>query len=198
MTTKIISLIFISKKERKGENKLNEMWKNLSGYEGLYQVSSLGRVRSLDRIITDSHCSRLMKGKFLKATTHNGKHPYKYVSLSKKGHIEKAFIHQLVAKTFIPNPKEKPQVNHIDGDPTNNILTNLEWVTNAENTQHAYDNLLNQKKQLSIRYNGETHSLRKWCKLFNLDYKKTWNRYKVLGWSIQRCFESEVMFPCHK
>lgn len=164
-----------------------EQWKDVSGYEGLYQVSSLGRVRSLDRVIIDNCCKRKLKGKLLKSTQHNGKQPYKYVSLSKDGIIKKIFIHRLVAEAFIDNPEGKLQVNHIDGNPSNNLVNNLEWVTNAENTQHAYDTKLNKKKQLHIKYNGETKSLRKWCKELNLNYKKVWWRIHN-GWSIERAF----------
>lgn len=170
-----------------------EIWKDIKNYEGLYQISNYGIVKSLERVIVDSYCTRIIKGKILKSTNHNGKQPYRYVSLSKNGVIEKAFMHRLVAQTFIPNPDNKPQVNHIDGNVLNNYIENLEWVTNAENTQHAYDTFLNKKNQLTVEYNNEIHSLRKWCKVLNLNYKKTWQRYKILGWSIQQCFQSEVM-----
>lgn len=116
-----------------------EQWEDVKGYEGYYQVSDLGRVRSLERTIIDSLCTRIFKGKVLKQTEHNGKQPYFYVTLSKSRKNKKLLVHRLVAETFIPNEDNKEQVNHIDGDPQNNTIINLEWVTNAENTQHAYD-----------------------------------------------------------
>lgn len=165
-----------------------EEWKDVKGYEGLYQVSNIGRVRSLDRVIIDTWCKRHIKGKMLKVTQHNGKQPYEYVSLSKDGIVNKVFVHRLVAQAFISNSINLPQVNHKDGNVLNNNYKNLEWVTNAENTQHAYDTKLNKKQQLPIRFNGEIKSLRKWCKELNLNYKKVWWRVHN-GWSIERAFD---------
>ena len=125
---------------------MTETWRFINGFENLYEVSNFGKVRSVDRIIIDTHCARLFKGKLLKATKSNGKQPYYYISLSKFGKVKKCFIHRLVAETFIENPFNKLQVNHIDGNPLNNRVDNLEWVTNAENTQHAYDIKLNKLK----------------------------------------------------
>lgn len=171
----------------------NEIWKPIKNYEGLYEVSNLGRVKSVDRVVIDSHCTRIMKGKILVPTKINGKQPYCYVSLSKDGKPRKTFVHRLVAKTFLDNPMKKEQVNHIDGNVLNNEVSNLEWCTNAENTQHAYDTWLNQNGQLHITYKGETHSLMKWCRELGLNYKRTHCRIKYLGWSIERAFKKEVM-----
>lgn len=178
----------------------SEIWKDIKGYEGYYQVSNYGRVRSLDRTVVDSWCTRNLKGKILKQTKHNGKQKYYYVSLSKDNQIKKVFVHRLVARAFISNMKIKPQVNHKDGNPFNNKVENLEWVTNAENTQHAYDTKLNKKNQLPISFNGQTKSLRKWCRELNLNYKSTWYRLNN-GWSIEKIFcntNKEVMPKCHK
>lgn len=70
---------------------------------------------------------------------HIGKNGYKVVSLYNKGETKDCLLHRLLALAFIPNPENKPQVNHIDGVKTNNALANLEWVTQSENIQHAYD-----------------------------------------------------------
>lgn len=165
-----------------------EVWKDIIGYEGYYQVSDCGRVRSCERIVKDSKCTRVFNGKILNPTESNGKQPYYYVSLSKSGKTRKKMVHVLVAIAFIPNPENKPQVNHKDGNPQNNHADNLEWVTNAENTQHAYDKHLRQKRVIMIEYQGRTQNLRKWCVELGLDYKKTWYRMNVLDWSIDRCF----------
>jgi len=162
-----------------------EIWKDIVGYEEIYQVSNLGNVRSLNRTIVDSWCTRVFKGKVLTQSIHNGKQPYYYVTLSKQHKSKKCFVHRLVAEAFVPNLEDKPQVNHIDGNPQNNNSINLEWVTNAENTQHAYDTKLNKKNQLQIKFKGEVKSLRKWCKELNLDYKTVWWRVRN-GWSIDR------------
>ena len=137
-----------------------EIWKDINGYESLYQVSSYGKVKSLDRTIVDSWCTREFKGQILTPTKHNGKQPYLYVSLSRQGKVKKVFIHQLVAETFIPNPGNKPQVNHKDGNPQNNLVSNLEWVTNAENTQHAYDTGLNSKSKKCTLININTKEIK--------------------------------------
>ena len=154
-------------------------WKPIKHFETLYEVSSIGEVRSVKT------------QKVLHGTKHNGKQPYLYVSLCKNGKVTKKLIHRLVAETFIENPLNKPQVNHIDGNPLNNCVENLEWVTNAENTQHAYDTKLNKLKQLHIEYMGKVKSLRSWCKELGFDYKKTWLRYKRLNWSIEKCFSTK-------
>lgn len=156
-----------------------ELWKPIKNFEAFYEVSSVGEVKNIK------------SQKILHATKHNGKQPYLYVSLCKNGKVTKKFVHRLVAETFIENPLNKPQVNHKDGNPLNNYVENLEWVTNAENTQHAYDTKLNKLKQLHIEYMGKVKSLRSWCKELGLDYKKTWSRYKILNWSIEKCFSTK-------
>lgn len=103
-----------------------EIWKDIKGYEGLYQVSDLGRVKSFKR---DSE--RILKP--LTKTT-----GYKSVTLSNKQVKHQSInVHRLVADAFIPNPDNKPQVNHIDEDKTNNMVSNLEWVTAKENANHG-------------------------------------------------------------
>lgn len=101
---------------------MKEIWKEVFDYEGLYWVSNKGRVKS--------------KRKLRKISTK--KDGYLYVSLSKKGIVKTFLVHRLVAITFIQKTHKKTEVNHIDGDKTNNHVSNLEWVTSSENTKHAY------------------------------------------------------------
>lgn len=111
-----------------------EIWKDIQGYEGIYQVSNLGRVKSLPRYIPDNPLGSRSKELILKPdVVTNPTTKYKRVTLSKKGVTQRIFIHRLVASAFIPNPDNKPYVNHIDNNGENNQVTNLEWVTGSEN-----------------------------------------------------------------
>lgn len=166
----------------------DEIWQDIPEYEGYYQVSSLGNIRSCERKIIDSKCQRVFKARMLKQTLSTSKHPYFYVSLSKQGHVRKRMVHILVALAFIPNPQNKPQVNHKNGNTQDNRVANLEWVTNAENTQHAYDMGLRQKRVIMIEYRGEIKNLRRWAIDLGLDYKKTYARIRTLKWSVERAF----------
>lgn len=110
---------------------MSEEWRDIEGYEGIYQVSNLGRVRSLTRFIHNY----IKPGKIL--TPRNNGHSYYEISLHRPGKKEKhVYIHRLVAKAFIPNPENLPEVNHKDFDKANNTVENLEWVTSRENKIH--------------------------------------------------------------
>lgn len=108
-----------------------ERWKPVVGYEGLYEVSNLGRVRSLPRKGT--------KGGIVKASYSNSKH-YAHIPLTKNKRGRTVSLHRVVAQAWIPNPDNKPQVNHKNGIKSDNRVANLEWMTNIENHQHAIDN----------------------------------------------------------
>lgn len=102
---------------------MKELWKDIKEYEGIYQVSNLGRIK---RVETD----RILKG--MKDTI-----GYLRVDLYKNHTASKKLIHRLVAQAFIPNPENKLQVNHIDEDKTNNMVSNLEWMTAKENSNYG-------------------------------------------------------------
>lgn len=108
-----------------------EEWKDVVGYKGFYQVSNLGRLRSLDR----ESSGKRYKGKIISSKYRSG---YIVDTLCKDGIKRKCRRHRLVAEAFIPNPEGKPEVNHIDGNKTNNQIGNLEWATHRENTDHAW------------------------------------------------------------
>jgi len=117
-----------------------EIWKEIDFYYG-YEISNLGRVRSLNRVILRSDGKNMtFKGKILK--NRFNKHNYGYVIINLKNYG----VHRLVANAFITNHENKPQVNHIDGDKKNNQVQNLEWCTHNENVLHALKNDLYPRK----------------------------------------------------
>ena len=108
---------------------MEEIWKDVTGYEGLYKVSNFGQVKSLKRL---NSYGRTVPEKILKPHP-NVKSGYLCVNLHKNNKQTMVFIHRLVATAFIPNPQNLPQVSHKDETRTNNAVDNLEWVTNKEN-----------------------------------------------------------------
>lgn len=148
-----------------------ERWKNIDIKPFIhYQVSDHGRIR------------RFYKGKvnYLKGGFDtNG---YHYVKLSFKGTQQNKSVHRLVAKTFIRNPKQKPQVNHKDGDKTNNYFKNLEWATAEEQMNHSYNVLGNKaangerkKKSSKLTENDVREIRRRAGKISNIELSKIYN-----------------------
>ena len=163
---------------------MKEIWKDIKGFEGLYQVSNLGEVKSLNY---RGHG----KEKLLKQSHTNG---YPVVVLYINGDKFQKYIHRLVAETFIPNPNNLPQVNHIDGVKMNNNVSNLEWCSVAHNLVHAIDTGLRQRfnnipvlcEELGIEFS----SGRKCAEYFNVSQttishiirgkqKKLFNKYTI-------------------
>ena len=127
---------------------MKEVWKDIPGYEGLYQINNYGIVKSLDRYVKHSKGGpRLIKGKIISSKIDNG---YSRVKLCKDDSKKYYTVHRLVALTFINNPHGLPVVNHIDGNKLNNHVSNLEWCTVSKNTQHAYDTGLCDEARIKI------------------------------------------------
>lgn len=134
---------------------MNEIWKEIPGYEGYFEVSNLGNFRSKDRIVKyKQNGTRLYPGKLLKCEQMQD--GYQRIVLMKEAKKKRFMCHRLVALTFIPNPDNLPQVNHKDGVKNNNCVDNLEWCTQSENEQHSV-------KILGKCMKGKTNSKSVYC-----------------------------------
>lgn len=130
-----------------------EKWKDVKGYEGKYKVSNLGRVKSIKRMVKHSDNSKRTNKERILIPIDIGNGYYR-VTLYNGSGSKNIFIHRLVAEHFIPNPENKPEINHKDLDPSNNHKNNLEWSTRKENLSHAKEN--------GVARVGEKHGM---CKI---------------------------------
>lgn len=157
-------------KIKKIENLDGERWYDIPEYIGLYQLSSLYRIKSICRWVDykrHRHGKKLLGEQLISLPKNGVKYPH--VCLSKKGKKKTELIHRIVAMVFIPNPYNKPEVNHINGDSTNYMVENLEWVTKSENIIHSYSKL----GQKALK--GERNVL---CKLTFEQVKEIRKKYK--------------------
>ena len=113
---------------------MNEVWKNIDGYEGKYQISNLGRVKSLQRWSGTKYYNREQ----ILNNYVNKKNGYVYVYLTKNNKSKNIRLHKIVADAFIPNPNNLPQINHKDGNKQNNCFENLEWCSCSYNIKDMY------------------------------------------------------------
>ena len=167
----------------------NIEWKSLVGYEGRYEVSNTGLIRSI-RTNHGKYQKRIIKP-FIRSNTCK----YQYINLTVKNHTFKEAVHRAIAKAFIDNPENKPMVNHIDGNKLNNNVYNLEWVTCSENHKHAFSIGLRSIEKCKIQMIGTKRS--KKSKYHNVSYDSTRNKWiggikhnkKVLS---QKRFNTEI------
>lgn len=134
-----------------------EIWKDIRGYEGLYQVSNLGRVKSVARRVCNhpSGSTRQMQEHFI-TPTDNG-NGYKIVGLRSDHKRQNKYVHRLVAEHFLENPQGKNYVNHIDFDKSNNRASNLEWCSQKENVQHSSSHMRHPKSVCKTSNTGEKY-----------------------------------------
>lgn len=142
-----------------------EEWENIDGYNGNYEVSNKGRIRSWK----NNKWGKSDKYKIMSAVISKNKYPQ--VVLCNNGSTKRHYIHRLVAKAFIPNPENKPNINHKDLDPTNNHIDNLEWCTQSENMKHAYDNGTHKVPNLK----GEDHARSKFTENDVIEIRNTYS-----------------------
>ena len=111
-----------------------EQWKDIEEFKGLYQISNLGKVKSIERYKNNGRGMQLLPEKLKEVQIQPNGYHYVNLYVNNKNHTRR--IHRLVATAFIPNTESKPDVNHIDGNKANNTINNLEWSTKKENIQH--------------------------------------------------------------
>lgn len=133
----------------------SEIWKDIKDYEGLYMVSNLGRIKSLKRKANTGRGGwRIWEERILKqGTGTSGEKTIVLYSSNSENKKRSRLVHRLVIEAFIPNPENKPTVNHIDGNRKNNCLSNLEWATWSENNKHAYLTGLNNPSKNLPKHN---------------------------------------------
>ncbi len=155
---------------------MNEIWSNIEGFESSYEVSNLGRVRGKRRTRKSKGISiSVVQGKILKQKT--DKDGYKEVALCKEGKMYYKRVHRLVASAFIPNPNNYPVINHIDENPSNNCVSNLEWCSKSYNTKYSV-----YKISQKVVCNGvEFPSIKALARHLNVDSSALRYRLKVGG-----------------
>ena len=138
---------------------MEEVWKPVNGFEGWYEVSNYGRVRSVDRIISQysrygHNINRTIKGKLI--TPIDNGNGYLIVGLRKNQVRVNHYVHRLVAEAFIENPNGFPVVNHLDFNKSNNIFSNLEWTSHLNNVRYSAANMLKPHKN-KLSKSGEKY-----------------------------------------
>lgn len=153
-----------------------EVWKDVKDYEGLYQVSNLGNVKSLERYAHTSNTRynkhRLLRERILKPG--KNKDGYSVVVLRKDCKGKSYYIHRLVAEAFLPNPHNLPEINHKDENKENNHVDNLEWCTHIYNGNYGTINIRKRNQRLGFKHSEETRQRISEIK------KEWWRTHKII------------------
>lgn len=170
---------------------LNEVWKDIKGYEGYYQISNKGKVKSLERRREGKGEKGILKERLLKTTVNSDGYPL--VKLYQKGKGKSIKVHRLVVEAFIREDDSKEYISHIDGNKENNNVTNLERCTPSENIVHAYNNELNpvrldlNKEQLKCMYIDKCMDVKVIADKFNCSVTSVRNYLKKYKLNQKEC-----------
>lgn len=160
----------------------NEVWKDIPNYEGLYQVSNFGNIKSLTRKRIDRN--QILQERLLtKRTKENG---YQIITLCKESKEKKCYVHRLVAQAFIPNPNNLPEINHKDENKLNNNVNNLEWCTRIYNAN--YNELPKKQYKKVFQYDLDGNFIKEWESIKSI--KKHFNKGNNCG-AISECIHNK-------
>lgn len=176
---------------------MQEKWKDIKGYEGLYQVSNFGSIKSLKRKRYNYKLQKTIEvntERFLKPFA--DKKGYLRVKLQNNTNKKTVSIHRLVAQAFLDNPNHYPQINHIDGVKTNNLVNNLEWCTCSYNVKEAFNIGLSKKgknhyrSKPIIQYDLDNNFIRQWDSIIDAINELKLNKYASSGISL--CCQGKI------
>lgn len=173
---------------------MNEIWKDIKGYEGLYQVSNTGKVKSLERLVPAKikGTFQKIKEKIRKTTLTTA--GYEYVVLANNGKNKTLLVHRLVAETFIDNPENKKCINHKDENKSNNSVDNLEWCDYEYNNTYKDIHLRRNIEKIArkvIQYDLDMHEIKRWDKIIDAA-----NTYNAAPANIIKCCKGERTHCC--
>jgi len=160
---------------------MKEIWKPIAGYEGLYEISNCGKIKSLHH----------NKERILKLNKHRDGHLL--IKLCKNNIYKSFFVHRLVLEAFVGLCPLEMECRHLDGNPENNRLDNLKWGTRSENVKDSIKhNTRFQPNNINISFNGKTQSLMNWANKHNIKYNVLWVRIYKYNWSIEKALTTPV------